>query len=83
MSEHERRLVLRGMSLARGILKNTNCDHHVVVRNYQEQLAVAWDLQPTPTEEAEFVALVKEINDAIAQIYPDWINRDGQKWRPH
>ena len=27
MTDHERRLVLRGMSIARGLLRNTQCTH--------------------------------------------------------
>ncbi len=44
MTDHERRLVLRGMSIARGLLKNTDCTHQSIVRAYQQALAEAWNL---------------------------------------
>jgi len=36
MTEHEHRLVLRGMSIARGLLINTSCTHHGLIKEYQK-----------------------------------------------
>ena len=83
MTDHERRLVLRGMSIARGLLRNTNCTHDAIVRAYQESLADAWNLndEGSPVYREEFKQLVVEINAAIAAKNPDVIrlgaNRKG------
>ncbi len=39
MTEHEHRLVFRGMSIARGLLINTSCTHHGLIKEYQNALA--------------------------------------------
>lgn len=36
MTDHERRLVLRGMSIARGLLINTPCTHHGLIKGVPE-----------------------------------------------
>jgi len=83
MTDHERRLVLRGMSIARGLLKNTGCTHDSIVRAYQESLADAWNLNDDGNAiyREEFKQLVLEINAAIAAKNPDAIrlgaNRKG------
>jgi hypothetical protein len=83
MTDHERRLVLRGMSIARGLLRNTGCTHDPIVRAYQESLADAWNLndEGNAIYREEFKQLVVEINAAIAAKNPDAIplgtNRKG------
>ena len=83
MTDYERRLVLRGMSIARGLLKNTDCTHQSIVRAYQQALADAWNLndEGSPVYREEFKQLVVEINAAIAAKNPDAIplgtNRKG------
>jgi Signal peptidase, peptidase S26 len=59
MTDHERRLVLRGMSIARGLLKNTDCTHQSIVRAYQRALADAWNLndEESPIYREEFSGL--------------------------
>ena len=42
LTERDKRFLLRGMSLARGVLKNTPCTHHEVVRDYQDMIAESW-----------------------------------------
>ncbi len=73
MTDHERRLVLRGMSIARGLLRNTQCTHDSIVRAYQESLADAWNLndEGNAIYREEFKQLVVEINAAIAAKHPD------------
>ena len=44
MTDPERRLVLRGMSIARGLLFNTSCTHHAVIKAYQCMLADVWSI---------------------------------------
>lgn len=75
MTEHERRLVLRGMSIARGLLINTPCSHHGLIKEYQKALAEAWKIDDGgPERQAEFKRLVAEINAAIAATFPDAAN---------
>ena len=72
MSEHERRLVLRGMSIARGLLINTPCAHHGLIKEYQKALAEARKIDESgPERQAEFKRLVAEMNAAIASTFPD------------
>jgi len=80
MTDHERRLVLRGMSVANGLLVNTNCNHRKVISEYQKLLADAWDIDDGDTaHREEFKELVAEINQAIAAKYPDAVNPRGSK----
>jgi hypothetical protein len=73
MTDHDKRLVLRGMSIARGILMNESCDHLDSLTTYQRLLADAWAIDDSAVEHrAEFMALVEEINEAIAVKHPDW-----------
>jgi len=79
------------MSLARGVLKNTSCTHHEIVRDYQDMIAESWEVDPTlqfpdfcpfrnaTTEETEeFRATLDAVNAAIAAKYPDARSRkDG------
>ena len=83
MTDHERRLVLRGMSIARGLLKNTDCTHQSIVRAYQQALGDAWNLndEGSPIYREEFERLVAEINAAIAAKHPDTI-RLGARRKP-
>jgi hypothetical protein len=75
MTEHERRLVLRGVSIARGLLINTPCTHHGLIKEYQKALAEAWKIDDSgPERQAEFKRLVAEMNEAIAATYPDAAN---------
>ena len=72
MTDHERRLVLRGMSIARGLLINTPCSHHGLIKEYQKALAEAWKIDDSgPERQAEFKRLVAEMNAAIAATFPD------------
>lgn len=75
MTEHERRLVLRGMSIAHGLLINTPCTHHGLIKEYQKALAEAWKIdEGSPERQAEFKRLVAEMNEAIAATFPDAAN---------
>ena len=67
MTDHDKRLVLRGLSIARGILITESCDHLETLTTYQRLLAVAWAIDDGAVmHRAEFMALVEEINDAVA-----------------
>jgi hypothetical protein len=73
MTDHDQRLVLRGMSIGRGILITESCDHLETLATYQRLLADAWQIDDGDVmNRAEFMALVDEINDAIAAKHPDW-----------
>jgi hypothetical protein len=75
MTDQERRLVLRGMSVARGLLINTPCTHHGLIKEYQKALGEAWKIDDgSPDHQAEFKRLAAEMNDAIAATFPDAAN---------
>jgi len=79
MTDHDKRLVLRGISIARGILLAESCDHLESLTTYQRLLADAWAIDDGAVEHrAEFMALVEEINDAVASKHPDWQPRAGR-----
>jgi hypothetical protein len=83
MTDHECRLVLRGMSIARGLLLNTACKHHSRIKEYQKLLAEAWDIEDGgPVYQAEFKQLVDEMNSAIAARHPDPTTLQGSSWKP-
>ncbi len=82
MTDHEKRLVLRVMSVARGLLFNSPCTHHTVIKEYQRMLADVWSIDAGDAiHRDEFEELVEEINEAIATKYPDAVNCAGHTWR--
>ncbi len=75
MTDHERRLVLRAMRIARGLLINTSRTHHGLIKEYQKALAEAWKIDDGgPEHQAEFKRLVAEVNEAIAAAFSDAAN---------
>ena len=44
MTDNERRIFLRGMSIASGLLINAQCQHRGVITAYQKALAEAWGI---------------------------------------
>lgn len=82
MTHQDKRSLMRGMSIARGLLFNTSCDHHAVIKDYQLMLAELWDIDENdPFYRDEFADRIDEINDAIASKYPDALNRAGHPRR--
>lgn len=79
LTERDKRMLIRGMSLARSILKNGGTSEAILT--YQEQMADAWNLPVGAFEADEFRTIVEQINDAIALKHPDWTNRDGKPWK--
>jgi hypothetical protein len=80
MTDHERRLLLRGISIANGLLVNTSCTHRKVISEYQKVLADAWGIDDGDTvHREEFKRLVAEMNQAIAAKYPDAVSLRGAK----
>ena len=83
MTDHERRLVLRGMSVARGLLVTTPCTHQAMIKEYQKVLADAWNIdESSPLHRAEFEQLVAELDEAIAAKHPDWVTPNGRPRTP-
>ncbi len=84
MTDHERRLVLRGISIASGLLRNMERTHDSIVRAYQESLADAWNLndEGNAIYREAFKQLVLEINAAIAAKNPDAIRLGGNRKGP-
>lgn len=85
MTDHEKRLILRGMSVARGLLMGgARCEHHGLIRDYQKALGDAWGIdEGAALHRAEFEQLVEEINEAIEARHPDWISHNGPRARRH
>jgi hypothetical protein len=71
LTDHNKRLLLRGMSIANGLLFNAQC----IITEYQRTLAEAWSIDDCNlVHREEFNQLVEEINEAVAAKYPDPIN---------
>jgi hypothetical protein len=83
MTDHDKRLLIRGMSIANGLLINAQCNHRGVIPAYQKTLAEAWGIDDGDAEHREeFKQLVEEINEAIAASDPDAINPGGASKSP-
>ena len=75
MTDHDKRLLIRGMSIASGLLINAQCTHRGVITAYQRTLAEAWGIDDGDTvHREEFKQLVEELNEAIAAPDPDTIH---------
>jgi hypothetical protein len=84
MTDHDKRLVLRGMSIARGIFINESYDHLDNLTTYQKLLAEAWAIDDGDVmHRAEFIQLVEEINDAIATKHPERLRAGSPPRRTH
>ena len=78
VTDDDKRLLLRGMSIANGLLIKAQCTHRAVISAYQKMPAEAWNIDDGYAfHREEFKQLVEEINDAIATKYPDAINPGG------
>jgi hypothetical protein len=83
MTDHERRILIRGMSIASGLLINAQCTHRGVITAYQKTLAEAWGIDDGDAiYREEFKQLVEELNEAIAATDPDAINPGGASKPP-
>jgi uncharacterized coiled-coil protein SlyX len=72
MTDHERRIVLRGMSVASGLLVATDCTHRDLITAYQKTLAEAWDIDENDPEHLrEFKEMLRDVTAAIAAKYPE------------
>jgi hypothetical protein len=93
LTQREKRILLAGMSMARGVIGRLepDCKHQIAVRIYQEQLAKVWDISreelfgdlrggihsPSP----EFREWINQINRDTAAKYPNATNADGERYR--
>jgi hypothetical protein len=78
MTDQERRILIRGMSIASGLLINAQCTHRGVITAYQRTLAEAWGIDDgDAVHREEFKQLVQEINETIADTDPDALNPGG------
>jgi hypothetical protein len=67
MTDHDQRMLIRGMSLANGLLMNAGCDHRKVITEYQRMLADAWGIdEGDPAHRLEFMQMAEEISETIA-----------------
>jgi hypothetical protein len=75
MTDYDKRLLIRGMSIASGLLINAQCPHRGVITAYQKTLAEAWGIDDRDVaHRAEFMPMVEELNQAIAAQDPSAIN---------
>jgi hypothetical protein len=81
MTDRDKRLLIRGMSIASGLLINAQCTHRGVITAYQRTLVEAWGIDDgDAVHREEFKQLVEELNEAIAATDLDAINpRGGSK----
>ncbi len=83
MTDHDKRLLMRGMSIASGLLINAQRTHRGVITAYQRTLAEAWGIdEGDAVHREEFKQFVEEINEAIATKNPDAINPGGASKSP-
>ena len=83
MTDHERRILIRGMSIASGLLINAQFNHRGVITAYQKTLAKTWGIDDGEgVHREEFKQLVEELNEAIAATDPDAINPGGASKPP-
>ena len=83
MTDNERRILLRGMSIASGLLISSQCTHRGVISAYQKALSDAWDIDENDgVHREEFKQLAEELNEAIAASDPDAIKPGGANKPP-
>jgi len=71
MTDHDKRMLIRGMSLASGLLMNAGCTHRNIISGYQKALAGAWDIDEGDiAHREEFMAIADEIGDMLAAKFP-------------
>ena len=83
MTDNERRIFLRGMSIASGLLISSQCTHRGVISVYQKALADAWGIDENDAvHREEFKQLVEELNEVIAASDPGAIKPGGANKPP-
>jgi hypothetical protein len=80
MTDHEKRMLIRGMSIANGLLMNAGCTHRKIINAYQKALADAWDIDEGDiAHREEFMKIADEIGDTIAAKFPNGLIRAASK----
>jgi hypothetical protein len=76
MDEHDKRMLIRGMSIANGLLMNAGCTHRTIITTYQKALAEAWEIdEGDAAHREEFMQIADEIGDTIAAKFPNGLLR--------
>jgi len=72
MTDQDKRMLIRGMSIASGFLMNAGCTHRNIISTYQKALAEAWNIdEGDAVHRQEFMELAEEIGDTLAAKFPD------------
>jgi len=80
MTEQEKRMLIRGMSIASGLLMNAGCTHRSIISTYQKALAEAWEIDEGDTaHREEFMQIADEIGDTIAAKFPNGLLRGANR----
>jgi hypothetical protein len=76
MDDHDRRMLIRGMSIANGLLMNVGCTHRTVINTYQKALAEAWGIdEGDAAHREESMQIATEIGDTLAAKFPNGLLR--------
>ena len=80
MTDHDKRMLIRGMSIANGLLMNAGCTHRSIISTYQKALAEAWEIDEGDTaHREEFMQIADEIGDTIAAKFPNGLLRGANR----
>jgi len=80
MTDQEKRMLIRGMSIANGLLMNAGCTHRSIISTYQKALAEAWEIDEGDTaHREEFMEIADEIGDTIAAKFPNGLLRGANR----
>jgi hypothetical protein len=80
MTDHDKRMLIRGMSIANGLLMNAGCTHRTIISAYQKALAEAWAIdEGDAVHRQEFMEIADEIGDTLAAKFPNGLLRGSSR----
>lgn len=85
LSERDKVMILRGISMTRGVIKalRPECYHNPFLLDWQNALAEGWGMndkseQEFKREAAEFIDNTQEVTAAIRKVHPDYLGFIGR-----